>query len=136
MSLTHPQTPIRIKPSRAQAASEKIQKHSEVQKLYKNQASKPLRTSRTSTLKLKNIQSRIIQTICLDLKGYWNQAQKSLETSTNRKSTKLYGFKPLKALKNFHHKPSKKKNTRRTHEEREEHEEQRISNKLIAKDSL
>ena len=80
-------------PSREQAASEKIQKHSEVQKLYRNQA---LKSSRTSTSKSKNIRSRIIQTICLDPKVCWNQAQKPLETLTNHKSRKLYGFKPLK----------------------------------------
>ena len=58
VSRTHPQTLInrslpkafkRTKPSRAQATSKKIQKHSEVQKLCKNQASKPSTTSRTST---------------------------------------------------------------------------------------
>ena len=80
-------------PSRAQAASEKIQKHSEVQKLYRNQA---LKSSRTSTSKSKNIRSRIIQTICLDPKVCWNQAQKPPKTLTNHKSRKLYGFKPLK----------------------------------------
>ena len=106
VSLTHPQIPINKslpkafkeipKPSRAQVASEKIQKHSEVQKLCRNQASKPSRTSRTSTSKSKNIPSRIIQTICLDPKVCWNQTQKPPKTLTNHKSTKLYGFKPLK----------------------------------------
>ena len=43
-----------------------------------------------------NIQREIIQIIFLDLKSHWNQAQKSQETSTNHKSVKLYGFKPLK----------------------------------------
>ena len=99
---------------------------SEVQKLCKNQASKP---SRTSTSKLKNTRSRIIQTICLDPKVCWNQAQKPPETSTNHKSVKLYGFKPPK--------PQRTSTTnlwrRRTHEE---HEKQRISKKLIARDSL
>ena len=102
VSLTHPQTPINrslhkafldANTSKAQAASEKIQKHSEVPKLCKNQASKP---SRTSTSKPKNIQRKTIQTINLDLEVCWNQAQKPLETSTNHKSTKLYGSKPLK----------------------------------------
>ena len=87
VSLTHPQTPInrslpktfkvfkeRPRTSRAQATSEKIQKHSEVQKLYENQASKP---SRTSTSKSKNTRSVNIQTICLDPKVYGNQTQKS-----------------------------------------------------------
>ena len=67
-------------PSRAQAALEKIQKHLEVQKLCRNQASKP---SRTSTSKSKNIQSKIVQTICLDPKVCWNQAQKPPETLIN-----------------------------------------------------
>nr|POF21946.1 hypothetical protein CFP56_50100 [Quercus suber] len=44
----------------------------------------------------KNIQSRIIQTTCLDLKVHWNQAQKSPEASTNHKLVKLNGSKPLK----------------------------------------
>ena len=124
VSLTHPQTPInrslpkafggilerprhtktpwerswntQTKPSRAQVALEKIQKHSEVQKFCRNQASKP---SRTSTPKSKNIRSRIIQTICLDPKVCWNQAQKLPETLTNHKLVKLYGFNPLKPLR-------------------------------------
>ena len=136
---------------------------SEVQKLSRNQASKPPRTSTSNT---KNIRREIIQIIFLDLKGHWNQAQKFPETSTNHKLVKLYGFKPpkpqrtsttnlqirrtfeaessklpaqiskftgiklkslqkpykpqisetlqiqaCKALKNFHYKPSKRKNT-------------------------
>ena len=103
-------------------------KDSEVQKLCKNQASKP---SRTSTLKSKNTQSRIIQTIFLDPKVYRNQAQRSEkhQQTTNRW---LYGSKPLKPRRtstiNFRR--------RRTHEEHEECEEQRISNKLTTKDSL
>jgi len=103
-----------------------------VQKLYKNQASKPSRTSRTSTSKPKNIRSRIIQTIYLDLKVCWNQAQKPPETLINQKSTKLYGFKPLK------HRRASTINLqrRRTQEEHEECEEHRIYNKLIARGSL
>ena len=116
MSLTHPQTLInrslpkafkRTKPSGAQSTSKKIQKHLEVQKLCKNQASKPSTTSRTSTSNARNIQSRIIQTICLDLQVHWNQAQKPPETSTNHKSAKLYGLSlqspeelPLQTFKN------------------------------------
>ena len=96
--------------------------------LCRNQALKP---SRTSTPKSKNIRSKIIQTICLDPKVCWNQAQKPLETSTNHKLVKLYEFKPLK--------PQRTSNTnlrrQKTHEEHEEREEQRISNKLIARDS-
>ena len=37
-----------------------------------------------------------MQIIFLDLKVYWNQAQKPPEISTNHKSAKLYGFKPPK----------------------------------------
>ena len=40
----------------------------------------------------------------------------------------------LQTPKNFHHKPTK--NAQRTHEEHKECEGQRISNKLIARDSL
>ena len=69
---------------------------SEVQKLCWNQALKPPGTSRTSTLNTKNIRREIIQIIFLDLKGHWNQAQKPLETSTNHKLAKLYGFNPPK----------------------------------------
>ena len=136
--VTHPQTPknrslpkafLHTKISRTQATSEKIQKHSEVQELCRNQASKPSRTSKTLTSKSKNIRSRIIQTICLDLKVCWNQVQKPLETSTNHKSAKLYGFKPSKHRKTY----TTNLRRQRTHEE---HKEQRISNKLIAKDSL
>ena len=120
MSPTHPHTPINrslpkeflhTKTSRVQAASKKIQKHSEVQKLCSNPTSKPLRTS---TLKSKNIWSRIIQTTFLDLKVCWNRAQKPPETSRNCKSVKLYGFKPQKPRKTSTTKPSKMKNMRRT----------------------
>ena len=58
--------------------------------------------------------------------------QKTPETSTNHKSVKLYRFKPLK-----HRKTSTTNlQRRRTHKEHEKCEEQRISNKLKAKDSL
>ena len=176
------------KPSRAQSASEKIQKHSEVLKLCWNQALKPPGTSRTSALNAGNIQSRIIWTTCLDLKGHWNQAQKRPETSINHKSSEALRIQASKAPKNFHHKALNTKNIwrgiiqiiflnlkvhwnqaqkppetstnhksmkcyefkplkpwrtstsnlrrRRMHEEHEECEEQRISNKLIARDSL
>ena len=116
MSLTHPQTLINrslskkflhTKTSRAEAASKKIQKHLEVQKLCRNQSSKP---SRTSTLKSKNIRSRNIQTTFLDLKVCWNRAQKPPKTSRNRKSMKLYGFKPQKPRRTSTTKPSKTKN--------------------------
>ena len=52
--------------------------------------------------------------------------------STNHKSVKLYGFKLLKPRKTS----TTNLRRRRTHEEHEECEEQRISNKLIARDSL
>ena len=52
-----------------------IHTNSEVLKLYRNQSPKP---PRTSPLKTKNIQSKIIQVIFLDLKVHWNQAQMSL----------------------------------------------------------
>ena len=158
-----------------------------MKKLYKNQASKPSRASRTSTPKSENIRNRIIQTICLDpkvcgnqaqrseninksqinealriqaskapknyhhkssntknirsriiqttsldLKGHWNQGQKPPETSNNHKSVKLNGFKPLKPRRTS----TTNLRRRRTHEEHKEREEQRISNKLIARDSL
>ena len=60
------------------------------------QASKAPKNFRHKPSNTKNIRSRIIQTICLDLKVHWNQAQKPPETSTNHKSVKLNGFKPLK----------------------------------------
>ena len=47
----------------------------EVKKLCEDQASKPSRTSRTSTPKSENIRSRIIQIICLDPKICGNQAK-------------------------------------------------------------
>ena len=69
----------------------------------------------------KNIRSRIIQTTCLDLKVHWNQARKPRESSTNHKSVKLYGFKPLKHRRTSTSNPQKEeectrntKNTRRT----------------------
>ena len=58
--------------------------------------------------------------------------QKPPETSTNHKSVKLYGFKPLK------HRRTSTTNLqrRRTHKEHKKREEQRISNKLKARYSL
>ena len=47
-----PKAFLKTKTFRVQATSKKIQKHSEVQNLCRNQVSKP---SRTSTSKLKNI---------------------------------------------------------------------------------
>ena len=60
------------------------------------QASKAPKNFRHKPSNTKNIQKEIIQIIFLDLKVHWNQAQKPLEISTNHKTTKLYGFKPLK----------------------------------------
>ena len=75
--------------------------------------------------------------------NYLPRSQSSLESSSkasrNLKQTQISEaprIQASKAPKNFHQKPSKKKNARRTHEEHEEREEQRISNKLIARDSL
>ena len=65
------------------------------------QTSKAPKNFRHKPSNTKNIRSRIIQTTCLDLKVHWNQAQKPLETSTNHKSVKLYGFKPLKPRRTF-----------------------------------
>ena len=65
-------------------------------KALRIQASKVPKNFHHKPSNTKNIQSRIIQTTCLDLKVHWNQAQKPLETSTNHKSVKLYGFKPPK----------------------------------------
>ena len=137
--LTHPQTPInKSLPKTFQGEAReglklkkgwKRTKDSEVQKLCKNQTSKP---SRISTSKSKNTRSRIIQIIYLDPKVCWNQAQKLPETSTNHKSVKLYEFKPLKPRRTS----TTNLRRRRTYKEHEEREEQRISNKLIAKDSL
>ena len=81
------------------------------------QASKAPRNFHYKPSNTKNIRSRIIQITCLDLKVHWNQAQKPPETSTNHKSVKLNGFKPLK--------PQRTSTTnlqrRRTHQEHEEH---------------
>ena len=72
--------------------------------------------------------------------NYLPRSQSSLESSSkasrNLKKPQInetLWIQTSKAPKNFHHKPSKKKNKRRAHKE---HEEQRISNKLIARDSL
>ena len=82
VSLSHPQTPINRSLPKAFGGRE----DSEVQKLCKNQVSKP---SRTSIPKLKNTRSRIIQNICLDPKVYGNQAQRSEkhQQTTNRWSS-------------------------------------------------
>ena len=108
LSFTHPQTPInRSLPKAFKRRTEDL----EVQKLYKNQASKPWRTS---TPKLKNTRSRIIQTMCLDSKVYGNQAQSSEKNINKPQIGEALRIQASKVLKNFHHKPSKTKNTRRT----------------------
>ena len=158
-----------------------------MKKLCWNQALKPPRTSRTSTPKLENIRSRIIQTICLDpkvcenqaqrseniiksqisealqiqaskapknfyhkpsntkniwsriiqttyldLKVHWNQAWKPLETSTNHKSVKLYGFKPLKLRRTSTTNLRRQERTKNTKNAKNKG----FLNKLIARDSL
>ena len=82
-----------------------------MKKLCWNQALKPPRTSRTSTPKLENIRSRIIQTICLDPKVYGNQAQRS-ENINKSQINEALRIQASKASKNFHHKPSNTKNIR------------------------
>ena len=130
MSLTRPQTPInRSLPKRFRRTKIQKDQDSEVKKLCKNQVSKP---SRSSTPKPENIRNRIIQTICLDLKVHWNQVQKPPETSTNHILVKLNRSKPPKPRRTSTTN-LRRRRTQRTHEEREE---QRISNKLIARDSL
>ena len=81
------------------------------------QASKAPKNFHHKPSNTKNIQRGIIQIIFLDLKVHWNQAQKPLETSTNHKSAKLYGFKPLKHRRTSTTNPQKG----RTHKEHEEH---------------
>ena len=112
-------------------ASRNINK-SQISETLQIQASKAPKNFHHKPLNTKNIRKGIIQIIFLDLKVHWNQAQKSLETLTNHKSAKLYGFKPLKYRRTCTTNPQKG----RTHKEHKEHEEQRISNKLIARDSL
>ena len=75
--------------------------------------------------------------------NYLPRSQSSLESSpkasrnlNKSQISEAQWIQASKAPKNFHHKPSKTKNAPRTREEHKEHEEQRISNKLIAKDSL
>ena len=75
--------------------------------------------------------------------NYLPRSQSSLESSlkasrnlNKSQISEAQQIQASKAPKNFHHKPSKTKNAPRTREEHKEHEEQRISNKLIARDSL
>ena len=80
------------------------------------QASKAPKNFHYKPSNTKNIRREIIQIIFLDLKVHWNQVQKPSETSTNHKSVKLHGFKPLKPRRTF----ITNLQRRRTHEEREE----------------
>ena len=122
--LTHLQTPINRslpKTFRRTKIQEKDQdtkiqqdQDSEVKKLCWNQALKPPATSRTTTPKSKNIRSRIIQTMCLDPKVYVNQAQSSEKNINKPQIGETLRIQASKAQKNFHRKPSKTKNTRRT----------------------
>ena len=128
VSLIHPQTPINkslpkafphTETSTLQAASKKIQNHSEVQKLCRNQASKPSRTSRTSTFKYEEHSKR-------NPPNHLPRSQSLLESSSkasrNFKKPQIgeaLWIQASKAPKNFHHKASKTKNMRRirrTHE--------------------
>ena len=105
VSLTHPKTPInRSLPKAFGGRPEDL----EVQKLCKNQASKP---SRISTPKSKNTRSRIIQTIYLDPNFYGNQAQ-MFENINKPQIGEALRIQASKVLENFHHKPSKTKNTK------------------------
>ena len=70
--------------------------NSQISKALRIQASKASKNFHHKPSNTKNIRRGIIQIIFLDLKVHWNQAQKPLESSTNHKSVKLYGFKPLK----------------------------------------
>ena len=111
--------------------SENINK-SQISEALRIQVSKAPKNFHHKPSNTKNIRSRIIQTTYLDLKGHWNQVQKPPETSNNHKSVKLHGFKPLKPRRTS----TTNLRRRKTHEEQEDREEQRISNKLIARDSL
>ena len=106
VSLTHSQTPINRSLPKAFGGDKDL----EVQKLCKNQVSKP---SRTSTPKSKNTRSRIIQTICLDPK-FTGIKLKSSKNNNKSQISETLRIQASKALKNFHHKPLKMKNTRRT----------------------
>ena len=105
---------------------------SQISEALRIQASKAPKNFHHKPSNTKNIRRGIIQIIFLDLKGYWNQAQKPPKTSTNHKSVKLNGFKHLKPRRTS----TANLRRRRTHEEHKEREEQRISNKLIVRDSL
>ena len=93
---------------------------SQISKTPRIQASKAPKNFHHKASNTKNIQSTIIQTICLDLKVHRNQAQKPPETLTNYKSMKLYEFKPLKHRKTSTTNPQKGR-THEEHKEREEH---------------
>ena len=121
-----------------------------------NQAQKPLETStkpqigealRIQAFKApKNFHHKPSNTTKQSHPNYFPRSQSSLKSSSkaSRNLNKLQISEALriqafKASKNFHHKPSKRKNARRTQRTRRTHkerEEQRIYNKLIVRDSL
>ena len=91
------------------------------------QASKAPKNFRHKPSNMKNIRKEIIQIIFLDLKVLWNQAQMPPESSTNHKTTKLYGFKPLK-----HWRTSTMNLWRwRMHQEHEEHTKNPKNKKIL-----
>ena len=100
VSLTHPQTPInRSLPKAFQKIQKKGWKETKIEKSRSSVGTKLWSLQKLQELQPsnpKNIWSGIIQIIFLHLKVHWNQAQKPLETLTNHKSVKLYGFKPPK----------------------------------------
>ena len=79
-----------------------------MKKLCEDQASKP---SRTSTPKSENIQSKIIQIICLDPKVYGIKPKVS-ENIIKSQISEAQRIQASKAPKNFHHKSSNTKNIR------------------------
>ena len=97
-------------------ASRNVNK-SQIDETLRIQAYKAPKNFRHEPSNTKNIRSRIIQTTCLDLKVHWNLAQKPPETSTNHKSVKLEGFKPLKPRRTS----TINLQRRRTHQEHKEH---------------
>ena len=79
------------------------------------QASKASKNFRHEPSNMKNIRSKIIQTTCLDLSQ--SSLESSLKAFRNLKKPQInetLWIQASKAPKNFHHKPLKRKNTRRT----------------------
>ena len=104
MSLIHPQTPINRSLPKAFKKGPSHLEHKQHQRRFKStqkyKNSVEIKPQSLQELQPQNrrtlIRSRIIQTICLDPKVCWNQAQKPPKISTNHKSMKLYEFKPPK----------------------------------------